>query len=54
MINRVWRAILLFQQELIYLNDFRLESCMPEQKCKINVSGRDVWVVQKQKSQTHF
>jgi len=25
MINRVWRAILLFQQELIYLNDFRLK-----------------------------
>jgi hypothetical protein len=36
-IGRVWRAIQLFQQELI--NDFGLKSCMAEQRCKINISG---------------
>jgi hypothetical protein len=36
-INRDRRAIQLFQQELIYLNDFGLKSCMPGQKCKIKV-----------------
>jgi hypothetical protein len=37
-INRGWRAIQLFLQKLIYMNDFRLKCCIVEQKCKINIS----------------
>jgi hypothetical protein len=42
--KRVRRALQLFQQGLIYLNDADLKSCIPEQKCKISVSGRRLWV----------